>query len=48
MFTAQMEQVSELTAEVPELKVAITGLSNLNKAVDKLLSNILVEIDLSR
>jgi hypothetical protein len=48
MFKSQMEQVSDLTSEMPELKVAVTGLSNLNKAVDKLLSNILEEIDLSR
>lgn len=48
MFKAQIEVVNELTSEMPEVKAAISGLSNLNKAVDKLFTNILDEIDLSR
>ena len=48
MFKAQMEVVNELTSELPEVKAAFAGLSNLNKAVDKLFTNILDEIDLSR
>ena len=48
MFKAQMEKVNELTCDIPEVKAAFSGLSNLNKAVDKLFTNILDEIDLSR
>ena len=33
---------------MPELSAAVTGLSNLNKAVDSLFKNIMSEIDLSR
>ena len=35
IFQAQLELLELITNEMPELSVAVTGLSNLNKKIDK-------------
>lgn len=48
MFKAQLDNLAAITNEMPELSAAVTGLSNLNKAMESLFKNIMSEIDLSR